>query len=425
MRDVAVGSRIRQKRLDLGLRQADLAKSVGISASYLNLIEHNRRRIGGALLTRLADALEMDPQLLSEGGSARLVEALSALGGPERADEFAGRFPDWAQFLLAQSRRITALEETISGLDDRLTHDPVLSEKMHDVLSTVSAIRSTSSILVDTPELDAEWRARFHANIDAESQRLAETSAAMAAHFDRLGQSDRDFATPLEAAYRFFDKRGFSLPEIEEPGGAAITGLLDGAPEITTPDARAQVQQMLERYAGIAEAMPLEPFVSDTNEVRHDPAALARHYNVSLEDVFLRFAHLPLRADLPEMGYVACDLAGGLTMRRAAPGFAMPRFGAACPLWPLFAALTQPGRPLRQRLTTSEGATYAAYAVAPADPISAFEGPTILQASMLLIREDAEATSTDPPHFVGASCRVCSKANCAARREGSILTRQP
>ena len=51
------GSRVRERRLTLGMRQAAVAKSAGISASYLNLIEHNRRRIGPDVLARLAQAL--------------------------------------------------------------------------------------------------------------------------------------------------------------------------------------------------------------------------------------------------------------------------------------------------------------------------------------------------------------------------------
>ena len=61
------GSRIREKRLDRGLRQAAVAESVGISPSYLNLIEHNRRRIGGKLLADLARVLEVDTVLLADG----------------------------------------------------------------------------------------------------------------------------------------------------------------------------------------------------------------------------------------------------------------------------------------------------------------------------------------------------------------------
>ena len=45
-----IGTRIRERRVLSGIRQNDLARRAGISPSYLNLIEHNRRRIGGKTL---------------------------------------------------------------------------------------------------------------------------------------------------------------------------------------------------------------------------------------------------------------------------------------------------------------------------------------------------------------------------------------
>lgn len=419
LKEALIGTRLRQKRMDLGRKQADLADAVGISASYLNLIEHNRRRIGGALLTRLADALEFEPGQLSEKSGARLISGLENLQGPDHASEFASRFPDWAEFLLAQSARISALEETVSSLDDRLSHDPVLTEKMHDVLSTVSAIRSTSSILVETPELDAEWRARFHANIDEESRRLADTSAAIVAHFDKLGQSERDFATPLEQVHRFFERHGFYLPALErEPTEDTIEHLLKLAK--LQSDGAKHVRRALGDYSRVAQAMPLEAFVADAIHLGHDPGALAERYDVSLQEIFLRYAHLPSRPDLPEIGYVACDMAGGLIRRRPAPGFAMPRFGAACPLWPLFSALSQPGRPMQQVLATAEGATFQAYAVSYSDQAVQFDVPLLIKAVMLVLRRPEDANTSQVTQ-VGASCRVCAALACPARREGSIL----
>ncbi|MGD8420382.1 MAG: helix-turn-helix transcriptional regulator, partial [Gammaproteobacteria bacterium] len=47
-----LGPRIRERRRELGVTQADMARQVEISASYLNLIEHNKRDIGGALLRK-------------------------------------------------------------------------------------------------------------------------------------------------------------------------------------------------------------------------------------------------------------------------------------------------------------------------------------------------------------------------------------
>ena len=48
------GLKLRERRLAAGLRQADVAVRAGISASYLNLIEHNRRKVTPDVLERLA-----------------------------------------------------------------------------------------------------------------------------------------------------------------------------------------------------------------------------------------------------------------------------------------------------------------------------------------------------------------------------------
>lgn len=79
------GSRVRERRLQLGLRQADLARAAGISASYLNLIEHNRRRIGDEVLARLARALKVEAQTLSAGAEGVLVEDLRAAAADRKS----------------------------------------------------------------------------------------------------------------------------------------------------------------------------------------------------------------------------------------------------------------------------------------------------------------------------------------------------
>lgn len=170
MRDMLTGSRIRERRQIAGLRQAELARLAGISASYLNLIEHNRRRIGGKLLVDIASALSVEPSVLTQGIEATLVTALreaadDAVGQQAEVDgleEFAGRFPGWAGVLAQMHRRVVSLERNVEVLSDRLTHDPHLAASMHEVLSTAAAIRSTAAILADTKDIEAEWRERFH-----------------------------------------------------------------------------------------------------------------------------------------------------------------------------------------------------------------------------------------------------------------------
>ena len=49
-----LGPRIRERRRDLGVTQADMARQLEISASYLNLIEHNKRNPPDSVLRRIA-----------------------------------------------------------------------------------------------------------------------------------------------------------------------------------------------------------------------------------------------------------------------------------------------------------------------------------------------------------------------------------
>src|SRR6056297_484007 len=83
---VTIGTRIRERRVMSGIRQTDLARQAGISPSYLNLIEHNRRRIAGKTLNRLADVLGVAPGLLSEGAEATLISALREAAARAGAD---------------------------------------------------------------------------------------------------------------------------------------------------------------------------------------------------------------------------------------------------------------------------------------------------------------------------------------------------
>ena len=59
------GYRIRERRRQLGLTQAGVAKQVGISPSYLNLIEANKRSIAGAVLNRITELLDLDAETLT------------------------------------------------------------------------------------------------------------------------------------------------------------------------------------------------------------------------------------------------------------------------------------------------------------------------------------------------------------------------
>ncbi|MCG7622396.1 helix-turn-helix domain-containing protein [Epibacterium sp. Ofav1-8] len=430
--DSMTGSRIRERRLMLGMRQADLARDVGISASYLNLIEHNRRRIGGKLLVALAQALGVEPSLLTEGVEAALVAALREAAADartpavelDRVDEFAGRFPGWAEVLTETHGRIGALERTVRSLSDRLTHDPHLAASLHEVLSTAAAIRSTAAILAEPGELEAEWRDRFHKNLDEDAQRLADSSRALVRFLDDSDQGTERRGIPQEEVEAFFTARGFHFPELEARTATAGE-LADRAAELDSRAARKLAAAALADYEADARDMPLEILQEALARCGLLPGVLAREFGVPVHRVLRRLAALPEEVLGRPTGLVVCDASGSILFRKPVPGFSLPRFGASCPLWPLFTALSQPGVPIRRRVHQQGRAARDSdcFAISwTAQPV-AFDSDPVLRAVMLIL-PSVEAQPSDPAaesRPVGASCRICVRRSCAARREPSIL----
>ncbi|MFQ5765839.1 MAG: helix-turn-helix domain-containing protein, partial [Rhodospirillales bacterium] len=81
--DMKFGVTIRRLRRQHGLTQAAMADRLGISAPYLNLIEHNRRRITAALLVKLGDVFGLEfADLAGTDESQLLAHLMEAFSDP-------------------------------------------------------------------------------------------------------------------------------------------------------------------------------------------------------------------------------------------------------------------------------------------------------------------------------------------------------
>ncbi len=452
-----LGTRIRERRRGIGITQAELARRIGISASYLNLIERNKRGIAGPLLRRTAEALDLRLEELDGAAERRLLQTLDeiahlpelrALGAEaDSAGELIGRYPGWARALAALARSEREATGAARALADRLTHDPFLGETVHRMLTRIAAVRSAAEILADFPDIPPERRDRFNRIIHEESRGLSDVGEALAAYFDKLAETDRTL-TPLDEVEALFDARENRFDEIEveaaklatllndpapaprrdkarvlamERLGPLIDSIIAGQPQVETAPACARARAALLSYATAAILAPMAAFAPRAAELGYDIEALAGAFSLGIETVCRRLTALPKDAATPRFGYFHVNAAGTIIEMHGLPGLVAPRYASACPLWVLYRAQQSPEAVIRQRALFPSGARFVFLARARNTGLTGFGKARHYLTDMLAISEaDARLTvyapdAGVPVEEVGPACRICPRRACAHR----------
>ncbi len=433
--DRLTGTAIREIRLRSGMRQVELARKVGISASYFNQIEHNSRRIGGKLLSDIAVALGVDMAALAEGANARLIEVLRDAQASEPGiegyfsapEDFAVRFPAWGRLLATRHRKVQALDHLVDTLTDRLAHDRQLGDTLHEILSTVTAICSSAGILMDEPDLEPAWRDRFQRNIILDSARLARGAQALVDYLDTGDTARARVSAPMDEVDAFLTHHAHHFPDLEGDDDRAIDTLVATDMRLISPQAKAMAKDHLAAYRRDAARIPLDRATAAIARCGLDPLAIAREVGADLATTLRRLAAMPDDLLPSPVGLAICDASGTLILRKQVEGFSLPRHGGACPLWPLFQSLTQPLRPICRTLQQSgrDRGTVVTYTVSAPEAEVGLDGDMLLRAHMLILPQ-ANSPGKAPPDTsvrnVGLTCRICVVDSCRARREPSILT---
>ncbi len=457
-----VGTRIRQRRREIGVTQADLAQRIGISASYLNLIEWNKRKITGDLLRKVTETLSLPPDELDDASEQRLVETLSEIAHlpalnafgieSDRTGELVGRFPGWSKGVAALARSERQAVGRAQNLSDRLSNDPFLSETVHRMLTRIAAVRSAADILTEYPDLPAERRDRFNTIVHEESRALSDVGEALAVYLDKADDADR-VLTPLDEVEALFETRENHFAEIEEAAGelapqltdplpisrrakaetlaeqhlvGSVEGLIKTQPQIKTAAARARARRAVLDYAIGAILMPMDAFSERSKELRFDIEALAQSFSVEIDSICHRLTALRPSSNVPRFGYFRANAAGTIIEMLGLEGLALPRYAAACPLWVLYRAQQSPETVIRQRAIFPSGSRFVFVARARHTGPTGFGKPRHYVTDMIAMKE-SEAHHTvyapDPSATVeeiGPNCRMCPRRTCTHRVEDPL-----
>ncbi|MCZ6467793.1 MAG: helix-turn-helix domain-containing protein, partial [Alphaproteobacteria bacterium] len=130
-RDTMLGHKMRRLRREQGRTQAQMASAIGISTSYLNLIENNRRAVTVPVLLKLAQAFDINLRSFTDDDEARLAGALVEVFSDSLLEEhtvnetdlreLAARLPDAGRAVLDLYRAYRSARDDAQTLAERLS----------------------------------------------------------------------------------------------------------------------------------------------------------------------------------------------------------------------------------------------------------------------------------------------------------------
>jgi predicted transcriptional regulator/transcriptional regulator with XRE-family HTH domain len=436
-----IGRSIRRLRMERGLTQQALAVRLGISASYLNLIEHDQRSVTASLLIKLGEHLAVDLATLSGNrerqAEAGLREVLSdPLLGLEEVPEqevavLAASAPNAARAMLALYRAWRVAKEDASGIalptgrrillpteeardffHDHANHFPTL-EAAAEALG--AALRATPA---EMNHAIAERLRRTHGVTVA----VGRLDGALRRYDPQLRRLDLSESLPRES--RGF-QMAFQLMLLE--AREAVEAVVAPA-EPTSADAASLIRLGLLNYAAAALLMPYAPFLGAARELRHEVEALAARFGVSFEQA----AHRLSTMQRPGEGgaargvpffFLRVDPAGNVDKRFSAAGFPFARFGGSCPKWIVHRAFAHPGETQVQVAQLPDGAAFLTFARAIASPTTRWGEPAPMHVVAMGcdIARAGEIAYADGIEIaraavgIGLSCRLCDRADCRSR----------
>ncbi|GBQ35218.1 DUF2083 domain-containing protein [Gluconacetobacter azotocaptans] len=446
MAPTRIGRIIRRLRTERSLSQQGLATRLGISSSYLNLIEHDQRSVTASLLIKLTRALDVsietlsgideqrlegllqealcDPLLGAHGVPAPEIAALAAQPDAARAvltlhQAFRAAHHDATRLMLPTGTRVILPQE-----EARLVYDERLNyfSELEDAAERVRTDMAHGARLPDADALPPSESNHMIATRLRQHHGIVVRIAPLDGAFRRY---DPDSRLLLLSDLLPRESRGFQLAFqlmlIE--GRDSVERLLhDIAP--SSEEARLFIRIGLVNYAAAALLMPYSAFLSAATALRYDLDILSARFGVSYQQAAQRLSTLqkPGERGVPFF-FVRTDPAGNITKSFSACGFPVPRQGNSCPQWNANTCFSTPGVTQAQVAQFTDGRTFLCFSrtvtgistgwndIRPVHAVAM--GCDITRAGEIVYSDRLNLQAPAIP--VGISCHLCEWTECRSR----------
>ncbi len=457
MKAMRIGGKLRRLRQERRLTQAQMARDLGISASYLTLLESNQRPVTVRVLLRLVEKFQVDLGDFTTDTDQRLsIELMEALSDPifESAQLRATDVQELVATLPAVGRALLSVyesyrrhrpadeqataegqdaseapppagipsEEVTDFVQRRLNHFPELEEAAERLwaengLAIHSLDQGLTSLL----------RQRYSVDVEVRPVNLM---GSLSRRYDQLNRR-LDISEMLPPPSRRFQ----IAHQIAYLGHHDLLDRIVGNASFSSEEARTLMRAALANYFAGAVLMPYRMFRDAASSTRYDIEILKNRFGVSFEQVCHRLTTLrrPGAEGVP-FHFIRVDIAGNISKRFSASGIHIARFGAACPRWNVYDAFATPGMMRVQLSRMPDGRTYfcVAQTTDQIRPIvtsglprrtgqhSIALGCDVSHASEIVYADGLNLADPQIITPIGVSCRTCPRTDCAERAMPSI-----
>jgi len=446
---IFAGPRIRRIRSGLNLTQTAMAEELGISASYLNLIERNQRPLTVQLLLKLASTYKLDLDELQGAGDENLMgqlkEAFSdpLLVGeiPDRSEliEFTEAAPNVANAMVKLYRGYRESLERLSGLSTMMAKDgaditqtaarlpvdemrqaieqsspyiPAIEQAAERIIKQLDTrdglmaalkhwLRHEKGLVVQVLPIETmpDWRRRF----DRHSNRLMIS--------ERLSPADQMQEVALEVAL------------------LAEGQLIDEEVEflkLTSDEAKRLARFEFARLLALAMILPYEKFLTTAKRLKYDINMLRSRFGVTFAQAAWRLTMMQKSGQSAVPFFVMeTDSAGNRIRRAGANGFPSTRFGGDCPKLVVHQAFGSPGQIFAEAVITPQDAKFivigrtveglrSGYFDRP-QRTALLLGFDVAHASDVIYAEGLAGDEAREPVKIGPGCRLCERPGCISR----------
>jgi hypothetical protein len=451
MQKTFIGPHLRRLRLERGETQGAMARALGISASYVNLLENNERSVSVQVLLRLFEAYGVDwREIADEDGASQLADLRAALQDPifaetrpdlpqlraalVHAPDMAGAFLRLHRAWQAANDQLLARAEgdavTIASTPEAAVHTVFRRNRNH-FRDLEEAAERFWAAPVERDEVYAALKARLR-----ERMGIAVRLVRVEDLPDTLRQYDEVRREILLSEALDHTNRTFQL--VHMCGLLEQRALLDGLVDrsgISDPRGVARLRVELANYFSAAVLMPYAAFLAEARATKYDLDHIATRFGVSFEQACHRATTLQREgAQGVPFFFLRIDKGGNVTKRFNATDFHLAEYGGACPRLDVHTSFRTPGRIVPQFVEMPDKSQYFVFSRTVDRPtwirhaqdnrLAVAMGCTVEHAGEIGY---AESFSVPAARMVpiGINCRICPRANCDQRAYQAVVLTQP